>query len=172
MTTDHHTAWIDGTTVFEDSVMNAPLSALDATFGGSFSGKKGRIARINDAESALEYFNSAYDVGGAYNGSPTSSLVLMRLPMVRTIVFPSGMADSKMIAGTAATAQTVFSIKIDGVEFATATFAISGTVATFACASDQEFIAGEVLTIVAPASPDVTLADLGWLLAATRNDYA
>jgi len=170
MTTDHHTPWVDGTTTFEDSDMNAPLAELDAAIG-AFSGNKGKIARVADAETMLEYFNSAYDVGGAYNGVPTSSLVLMRLPFVRTIVFPSGMADSKMVAGTAATAETVFSIKIDGVEFATATFAISGTVATFACASDQEFVAGEVLTIVAPASPDATLADLGWLLAGTRNDY-
>jgi len=107
MSSNHHTPYVDGTTTFEDSDMNAPLGELEAVFGGSFSGQKDKIARVADAENTLEYFNSAYDVGGAYNGSPTSSLVLMRLPMVRTIVFPSGMADSKMIAGTAATAQTV-----------------------------------------------------------------
>jgi hypothetical protein len=171
MTTNHHTPWADGVTQFEDSDMNAPLEELDAAIGG-FTGKKGQVARIADAETTLEYFDSAYDVGGAYNGAPTSSLVLMRLPFVRTVVFPQDMAISKMIAAIAADAETVFSIQIDDVEFATATFAISGTVATFACASDQEFVAGEVLTVVAPGSADATLADLGWLFAGTRNDYA
>jgi hypothetical protein len=170
MTTNHHTPWTDGVTNFEDSEMNAPLGELDAAIG-SFSGNKGQVARVADAEGVLEFFDSAYDVGGALNGAPTSSLVIMRLPFVRTVVFPSGMADSKMIAAVAADAETVFSIQIDDVEFATATFAISGTVAVFACAGDQEFVAGEVLTIVAPGSADATLADLGWLLAGTRNDY-
>lgn len=171
MSTDHHTPWQDGVTTFEDSDMNAPLAELDATFG-SFSGKKGQIPRINDGESALEYFDSSYDVGGAYNGSPTASLVLMRFPFVRTVMFESGMSLSKFVAGTAATGSTVFSIRKNGVEFATATFGAGATAATFSCPVSTVFAPGNTLTIVAPGSPDATLADLGWCLAGTRNVHA
>lgn len=172
MSSNHHTPYQDGVTTYEDSDMNAPLGQLDAVFGGSFSGKGGQLVRINDAESAHEMFDSAYDVGGSMWGAPTGSLVIMRLPMVRKVIFPASLTGSQFKAGTAATAQTVFSLKKNGVEFGTATFAAAGTSATFAAASETQFSVGDILTIVAPASPDATLADLGWLIAGTRNDYA
>lgn len=171
MTTDHHTPYADGSTAYKQADMNPPLAELDAVFGGSFSGDKGKLVRVNNAEGAHEVFDTAYDVGGSLVGKPTSSLTIMRLPMVRKVVFPASLTGSSMIAGVAATAQTVFSLKKDGAEFGTATFAISGTVATFAGAG-ASFAVGEVLTIVAPGSPDSTLGDLGWLIAGTRNDYA
>jgi hypothetical protein len=172
MSTDHHTAWQDGVTAYKQADMNVPLGQLDAVFGGSFSGDKGKLVRINNAESAHELFDSAYDVGGSLVGKPTSSLTIMRLPMARDVVFPVGLTGSKFVAGVAATAQTVFSIKKNGAEFGTATFAASGTEASFASGAGATFVPGDVLTIVAPASPDSTLGDLGWLIAGTRNDYA
>lgn len=171
MSSDHHTPYADGTTAYKQADMNVPLAELDAIFGGSFSGDKGKLVRINNAESAHEVFDSAYDVGGSLVGEPTASLTIMRLPLARPITFPSSLTGSQMVAGVAATAQTVFSLKKNGAEFGTATFAISGTVATFAGAG-ATFAAGDVLTIVAPASPDSTLGDLGWLIVGTRNDYA
>lgn len=172
MSSNHHTPWQDDVTTYKQADMNVPLGELDAVFGGSFSGKGGQLVRINNAESAHEHFDSAYDVGGSMWGAPTASLVIMRLPMVRKVVFPASLSGSYMIAATAATASTVFSLKKNGVEFGTATFGAAGTSATFAAASATNFSVGDILTIVAPASPDATLADLGWLIAGTRNDYA
>ncbi len=171
MTTDHHTPYQDGVTTYEDSDMNAPLAELDAVFGGSFTGKKGKIPRVGSGESALEYFDSSYDIGGSYNGSPTGSLTIMRFPFVRNVMFEAGMSLSKMIASVAATATAIFSLRKGGVEFATATFGAGGTTATFACALNTTFTPGQILTIVAPASPDATLANLAWCLAGTRNVY-
>ena len=170
MSNNHHTPYQDGTTAYKQVDMNAPLAELDAIFGGSFSGDKGKLMRINNAETAHELFDSAYDVGGSLVGKPTASLTIMRLPMVRPVVFPASLTGSQFKAGVAATAQTVFSIKKNGAEFGTATFAISGTSATFAGAG-ASFVSGDILTIVAPGSPDATLGDLGWLLSGTRNDY-
>ncbi len=172
MTTDHHTPYQDGVTTYEDSDMNAPLGQLDAVFGGSFSGKKGKIARLNSSAAALEYFDASYDIGGAYNGSPTSSLVIMRFPFVRLVKFSAGMSESKFVAGTGATGSAVFSIRKNGVEFATATFSAGQTSATFACPVATTFGPGNVLTIVAPGSPDATLADLAWCLGGSRNVYS
>ena len=168
MATDHHTPYADGVTTFEDSDMNAPLGELDGAIG-DFTGGKGQIARINDGESSLEYFDSSYDVGGAYNGVPTADLVLMRFPFVREVMFESGMSLSKFFANVAAAAETIFSIQKNGVEFATATFAIAAQGATFTCPLNTVFGPGNVLTIVAPNPADGTLADLGWCLAGTRN---
>lgn len=114
-----------------------------------------------------------YIVGGGYTGIPSASLVIARHPFTRwEATFPSGLTGSKMVAGTAATAEAVFSFKKDSgagpVEFGTATFAIAGTVATFAGAGTK-CTENDILTVVAPASPDATLADLGFSLLGTRS---
>lgn len=110
-----------------------------------------------------------YIVGGGYSGSPTASLVLIRHPITEwNPTFPVSLEGSKMVAGTGADAETVFSIKKNGVEFGIATFAIAGTVATFAGAG-AKLNEDDVLTMVSPASPDATLADLGISLLATRS---
>jgi hypothetical protein len=46
-------------------------------------------------------------------------------------------------------------------------FAAGATSASFAMASPTGFAGGDVLTILAPASPDPTLANLAWTLAGT-----
>jgi hypothetical protein len=71
-------------------------------------------------------------------------------------------------AGTAATAQTDFTMsKNGGASFCTLRFAASGTEATFQanCAS-KDFAAGDVLTVVAPSTQDSTLADIGFSITA------
>ena len=137
---------------------------------------------VQDEDTVYEYHGSAgwepvassgganaYDIGACKNGSPASSEVLLRLPMVRDVNFADDLAGSQAKAGTAADAEAEFSIKIDGVEFGTMTFAISGTTATFATASgDQTFAAGEVLTVVAPGSQDAALAGVSFLLKGTK----
>jgi len=46
-------------------------------------------------------------------------------------------------------------------------FAAGASAASFAMTSATTFAAGDVLTIVAPATPDATLANLVWTLAGT-----
>lgn len=169
MTTNHHTAWVDGTTQFKADDMNDPLSDLDSALG-DFSGNAGRIARVNSGETSLEFIEPTYDIGGSYNGSPTASLVIMRFPFVRSASFPTNLSGSRFIAGTAATGSTQFSLQKDGTQFGTATFAASGTVATFSV-TETAFGYGNVFTLVAPGSPDATLADLGWCFALDKNVY-
>lgn len=170
MTTYHHTAYIDGTTTFKADDMNPPLASLDEAIG-DFTGNQGKIPRVNEGETALEYVDSSYDVGGSWIGSPTASQVMMRLPLVRDIYFPANLVGSRMIAGTGATGSTVFSIQRNGVQAFTATFGAGQSVATFS-GSAVTFQDGDILTIVAPGSPDATLADLGWCLALDRNVYS
>lgn len=72
--------------------------------------------------------------------------------------FYAGLTDSRADADVAATASAVFSIRKNGVQFATITFAIGATTGTFACAADTAFAVGDVLTIFAPSPRDATLS--------------
>lgn len=109
-----------------------------------------------------------YDVGGAVSGVPSASAVLIRYPFPRAVVFPSSLTLSRGVAATAATAQTDFDILKNGVSFGTMRFAAAGTTASFISASGSTFAAGDILTVVAPGSPDATLASVGFSLAGTR----
>lgn len=149
MSQNFHTPYEDGVTQFKASDMNSPLSELDAA-----------LSQIGI---------TTYDIGGTFETKPGASQVLLRFPFPRDVDIPVGLADSQMVAGVAATAQTIFSIKKNGTEFGTATFAAAGTVATMASATGASFAAGDVITMVAPASPDNTLANLGWCIAGRRT---
>lgn len=72
--------------------------------------------------------------------------------------FPAGLTGSYVKAGTAATASTVLSIKQNGTEIGTATFAAAGTTATLAMASLTSISPGDIITVVGPATHDTTLA--------------
>lgn len=109
-----------------------------------------------------------YDIGGTIVGQPAGGAILLRYPSPRAIRFPSGMVGSRGVAGTAATASAVFSIRKNGTQFATMSFAGGASTATFTAASDTDFAGGDVLTVVSPNPADSTLADIGFSLAGVR----
>lgn len=109
-----------------------------------------------------------YDIGAQIPSSPSASLVMLRYKFPRTVVFPASLTDSQGTAGTAATAQTDFDIRRNGVSVGTMRFAAAGTSASFIAASQQTYNAGDILTVIAPASPDATLAGVSFVLAGTR----
>jgi hypothetical protein len=149
----------DGVLTFLD-LSDTPADYTDAAL---------KTVRVNAAGTALEFAPSeVYDVGLSFPGSPTASQVLVRYPFPRTVYFPAALAGSEGVCGTAATAAAEFSIQKNGVEIGTCTFALGASTATFALASETQFDAGDILTLVAPASPDATLADLGLALAGSR----
>ncbi len=61
-------------------------------------------------------------IGGTFNGSPTSLLNMMLFPISQGASFPADLDGSMFYASVTATASTEFSIKKNGVEFGTATF--------------------------------------------------
>jgi len=109
--------------------------------------------------------NPPFDAGGFVGGIPTDGLEVLRLPAVRDFEFPTTMTGSAGDAGAASTGDVSFSLQKNDVEFGTMRFNISGT-ATFTAASATSFDASvpDVLTVVAPATADGTLADIGYNL--------
>jgi hypothetical protein len=121
-----------------------------------------------DFSIAAESGAAPYDIGGSFVGKPSAGTVIMRFPMPRTVRFLSGMALSKGVAAIAATAAVSFSLRKNGIEFATMNFAASATSTTFICTATTDFVAGDILTLVAPATPDDTLSDIGFAFAGLR----
>ena len=105
---------------------------------------------------------------GIYVGTLPANQVLIDNPMAAACTFPVSLAGSAGTLNTAASAQTDFDIQKNGVSFATMRFAAAGTVASFIAASSVSFAIGDILTVVAPASPDATAATPGFTLTATR----
>lgn len=160
------------------------LFVKNATTGGYAIAVKtpsGASISVGNGESKLLYCNGTdfsiaaesgvaapYDVGGCFVGQPSASAVILRYPMPRAVRFLAGLSSSKGVAATTATAATSFLIRKNGAQFATMDFAASAASATFTCASNVDFAAGDVLTVVAPGAPDDTLADIGFALAGVR----
>jgi hypothetical protein len=157
-----------------DSILNSLLNFIDLSdTPASFSGQAYKLPRVNGAQTALEFIYevdltnlAGYDVIGYLDGQPTASQVLLRMPFTRNVQFPASMTGSQGKAGVATgdSAGAEFSLKKNGVEFGTMTFDYDETVAVFAAASATDFTAGDILTIVAPASPDSALSGVGFAL--------
>jgi hypothetical protein len=109
-----------------------------------------------------------YDVGAMVTGAPDADAVCLRYAFPREVTFAAGLSPSQGVAGVAATGDTDFDIQQNGVSVGTMTFAAAATTATFDMDSETVFEAGDVLTVIAPSSPDATLADISFVLSGAR----
>jgi hypothetical protein len=103
-------------------------------------------------------------VPGSYSGATTPLLVVQRYIFPGPVTFPAGLAGSYGRAQTAATNLTSYSIQRNGTPVGAMNFAAAATLATFTMAAATAFSAGDLLSVVGPASPDPTLAGLAWTL--------
>jgi hypothetical protein len=106
-------------------------------------------------------------VSGSWGGTPGASQVIERFIFAAPATFPAGLAGSFGTAGTAATAAASFAIAKNGAAVGTMNFAAGATSATFTMVTATSVAGGDVLTIIAPAAPDATLANLAWSLTGT-----
>ncbi|HKS89305.1 MAG TPA: hypothetical protein VJR70_07700, partial [Stellaceae bacterium] len=107
-------------------------------------------------------------VSGSWSGSPTANQVVERYIFAAPVTFLAGLSGSFGAAGTAATAAAGFAIEKNGTAVGAMNFAAGATGATFTMTAATAFVAGDVLTIVAPATPDATLANLTWTLVGSQ----
>jgi hypothetical protein len=107
---------------------------------------------------------SSIIVSGSFSGRVTTNLVLQSYVFAAPATVPAGLSGSRGTAATAATASTTFNVQKNGANVGTMVFAPSAAAATFTMTSATLFNAGDVLTVIAPAIPDATLANLAWTI--------
>jgi hypothetical protein len=100
----------------------------------------------------------ATTVSGSYTGSAIANLVIPRYVFAET----AELIGSQGTAAIAATATTSYGISKNGTTARTLVFAVGATTATFTMGSATTYVAGDILALVARASPDATLGNLAW----------
>jgi hypothetical protein len=106
-------------------------------------------------------------VSGSSAGTPGANQIIERYIFATPVTFPAGLTGSYGSAGVAATGSASFTIAKNGAAIGTMDFAAAAATAGFAMATATGFAGGDVLTIVAPGTPDATLANLAWTLTGT-----
>lgn len=101
--------------------------------------------------------------------SPAANEIVFKTVFARDVGFAANLLGSQAVAETAATALTIFSISKNSTVIGTLQFAAGMAVGTYNVSGVQSFVPGDVLKIVAPATPDTTLADISLTLTGTRS---
>jgi hypothetical protein len=119
------------------------------------------------------WVSEPFDNSGYFSGLPTASAskVLVSVPIARAVTFAANFAGCYLkLRGTTATASTAFDIQKNGSSIGTATIALGGSSATFVSSGGlaQSFAAGDLFALVAPATPDATADNAGWVFAGIR----
>ena len=108
-----------------------------------------------------------YDLAVFFDGIPGADADILRFVAGRAFFLPAGLANSAAHARVAATASYSLEIRRNGASIGSIDWALGANAATFTFASNVQFSAGDRLAIVAPATPDATLEDVGITLAGT-----
>lgn len=145
------------------SVRTAIAAVLPA-----LAGQDGKFLMTNGTTVSWTVPGGPFHAAGYYPGKPTAGAIMMFATLATTVNFAVNLAGSVGKSKTAATAQTDFDVQKNGVSIGTVRYAAAAAVPTFIAASTTSFAAGDDIRIIAPATPDATLADISWTLAGVR----
>jgi len=109
-----------------------------------------------------------YDVAGMVAGKPPASAKVFYFKATRAFTLSATAADHVFTAATGATGTSTFTVYKNALQILTATFASGGAspqVATISAITNNTIAVGDVISVVAPASEDGTLADVYWTLS-------
>lgn len=114
---------------------------------------------------------AARDIGGIAEpndmsiflpGTMSNAQLCYRRKATRAFTLPLGLSGAYFLAGAAATASTVVTLKKNGTSIGTLTWAIAGTVPTVAFTGAVSFAGGDTFSVHGPATADATLADISF----------
>lgn len=137
-------------------------------FRDNFTAIKNGLAEAASEINTLQNINKIFDLVVWNSGKTTANQVLIKVVIPRTTTYVLNFVGSTSSAVVAATTQTVFTIKKNNVQIGTITFASAADSATYTSSAINTFAANDVLSIVAPASPDSTLSDISFIISGTQ----
>ncbi len=108
-----------------------------------------------------------WEAGVCIGSVPLANEVIVYHEMRSNLRVGTNLLNWDLNAGVAATASSVFSVRKNGVQFGTITVAPGGTVGTLS-GTQTDFANGDILSIIAPSSQDLTLQNIGITMIATR----
>lgn len=163
---------------FSNQMRNISSAVLAVTAGDWFElmvylGTSGEVRGLDRTWLAIEVVETSdaaeppADISGFSPDAPAAGAVIWQAPAARRTLLKTDLAGSRASAAIAASAAAVFELRRNGTVLGTMTFAAGAATATFAAAGESTLEPGDMLAIVAPASPDPTLAGIGFTLAGT-----
>lgn len=109
-----------------------------------------------------------YDVAAKTNGTLSANQIVMLFAPVRDMNIAAGFSGSRAISTVAATSSATFTIYKNLILIGTMTFAIGATTATFSVATSTTLTTSDYLEIIAPTTPDLTLANISITIKGTQ----
>lgn len=105
-----------------------------------------------------------YDIAFFVSGTPTDASVTLGSFVAVRSVFVSSTALHRAVADTGPAAQTVYPIYQNNTQVGSVTFAAGQTTGSVSFNADITLLAGQLLRLVAPASPDTTISDVAVII--------
>jgi hypothetical protein len=152
----------------ENPVLPENHLAAETDFEGTTRVDTGKV-KLGDGVrhyADLPYFNQSapYDLSRQITGKPASSALVLHFVAVRA--FTLAATGHAAVAVEAATAQTTFTIAVNGGTVGELVFAAAGNTATVVGGVQTPVEAGDTVTITSP-SQDATLEDITFTLFGT-----
>ncbi len=112
-------------------------------------------------------YTSKVVIPASVSGVPADSAVVLVYAVPLNMSIAVNCVGCYAEAVTAATAETVFTVKVNGTDKATITFDAEATVGVFSEQAAISLVAGDLITIHNQANNDATLANIGITLVAS-----
>lgn len=159
-------------------IYNVPASDVGPDesdgYDGQYAAQESTGKRWRKTDGEWEYLGIANAVFSRYDflyddpGQPGSGEEVYSWIAPSTVTLRAGLVESRAKAKVAAAANSVFSLRRNGVQFATMSFAPGATNAAFTLAADATFVAGDMFTIIAPNPRDASLKGITATIVAYR----
>lgn len=110
--------------------------------------------------------STTYGVGLTISGQPTTDETLLFFPAPQALSLPTNATGSTAACEVAPSSTATFSIRKNGTQIGTVTFAANATTGTFT-ATSTSFSTGDVLSVVLTSAYDNTFSDIGIVITLT-----
>ena len=138
--------------------------AIDFSTGKRWHKESGAWVYLGISNPAFSRYDFTVDIPGR----PGSGARVAKWTVPSILTFKAALPESAANADGEATGEAEFSLRRNGAEFATASFAAGEAIATFSNASDVNFAAGDIFEVHAPNPRDDTLSDIALTIVALR----